>query len=124
MSSCPGKSAKCVFALDVPGIHVFLCLNTKTWMAGPGHDGKPDRATEYVNLFDPWFGDRILELDERVLVRWRRLVWDGQKSDYTYAQPDALLAATALEHDLSVVTHNSADFARADVPLFNPWAES
>jgi hypothetical protein len=28
----PGKSAKRVFAPDVPGIHVFLCV--KTWMAG------------------------------------------------------------------------------------------
>ncbi len=35
----------------------------------------------------PWFGDRILEVDERVLVRWRRLVWDGQKVGYTYVQP-------------------------------------
>jgi toxin FitB len=45
-----------------------------------------------------WFGDRILEVDERVLVRWRQLVWDGQRSRYTYSQPDALLAATALVH--------------------------
>ena len=39
-SSCPAKSAKRVFALDAPGIHVFLCW-AKTWMAGtkPGHDG-------------------------------------------------------------------------------------
>jgi hypothetical protein len=33
-SSCPGKSAKRVFALDVPGIHVFLLLESKAWMAG------------------------------------------------------------------------------------------
>ena len=71
----------------------------------------------------PWFGDRILEVDERVLGRWRRLVWDGQKAGYTYAQPDALLAATALVHELGVVTRNAADFERAGVRLINPWHE-
>ena len=47
----------------------------------------------------PWFADRIQEVDEKVLLRWRSLVWDGQKAGYTYAQPDALLAATAIEHE-------------------------
>ena len=33
--SCPGRSAKRVFALDVPGIHVLnLTKSKKTWMAG------------------------------------------------------------------------------------------
>ena len=40
---------------------------------------------------------------------------------YTYAQPDALLAATALVHDLGVATRNEDDFARAGVRLLNPW---
>jgi predicted nucleic acid-binding protein len=69
----------------------------------------------------PWFADRILEVDERVLVRWRQLVWQGQRSHYTYSQPDALLAATALVHELGVVTRNAEDFARAGVRLLNPW---
>jgi predicted nucleic acid-binding protein len=69
----------------------------------------------------PWFGDRILEVDDRVLLRWRRLVWDGQKASYTHSQPDALLAATALVHELGVVTRNTADFRRADLRLFDPW---
>ncbi len=69
----------------------------------------------------PWFGDRIIEVTERVMVRWRWLVWTGQKEKYTYSQPDALLAATALEHDLGVVTRNTSDFDRAGVVLLNPW---
>lgn len=68
-----------------------------------------------------WFGRRILEVDETVLVAWRRLVTDGQKTRYTYAQPDALIAATAKVHDLAVVTRNIDDFARAGVPILNPW---
>jgi predicted nucleic acid-binding protein len=72
----------------------------------------------------PWFGERILEVDERILLRWRWLVWEGQKVNYTFAQPDALLAATALEHGLGVVTRNTGDFAYAGVRLLNPWLQA
>ena len=72
----------------------------------------------------PWFGERILEVDEPILIRWRWLVWEGQKTHYTYAQPDALLAATALAHELGVVTRNTADFERAGVRLLNPWLQA
>ena len=71
----------------------------------------------------PWFGARIIDLDERVLVRWRQMVWEGQEVGYTYAQPDALLAATAIVQELAVVTRNTADFERAGVRLCNPWTE-
>ena len=71
-----------------------------------------------------WFGERILEVDEAVLLAWRRLITEGQKSRYTYSQPDALIAATALVHGLGVVTRNAADFERAGVTLCNPWAET
>jgi len=68
-----------------------------------------------------WFGERILDVDEPVLLTCRRLAWEGQKANYTYSQPDALIAATALVHSLGVVTRNVADFARAGVRPFNPW---
>jgi predicted nucleic acid-binding protein len=72
----------------------------------------------------PWFGERILEVDEKVLVRWRWLVWEGKKVNYTFAQPDALLAATALQHGLGVVTRNIEDFEQAGVRLLNPWLDA
>jgi predicted nucleic acid-binding protein len=34
---------------------------------------------------------------------------------------DALIAATALEHRMTVVTRNTADFAPTGVPTLNPW---
>ena len=72
----------------------------------------------------PWFGNRILDVDDRVLLRWRRLVWDGQRAHDTYSQPDALLAATALVHELGVVTRNTADFERAGLRLLDPWQQA
>lgn len=68
-----------------------------------------------------WFGNRILEVDEAVLLAWRRLVTEGQKARYTYAQPDALIAATAKVYELAVATRNVEDFVRAGVPILNPW---
>jgi predicted nucleic acid-binding protein len=37
------------------------------------------------------------------------------------ADRDALIAATALVHGMTIVTRNIADFAATQVPLFNPW---
>lgn len=68
-----------------------------------------------------WFGERILDVDEAVLLAWRRLARAGQKVNYSYAQPDALIAATALVHELAVVTRNIDDFEQPGVPLLNPW---
>jgi len=70
-----------------------------------------------------WFGDRILAVDETVLLTWRRLAAEGHKAGHTYSQPDALIAATALVHNLGVVTRNTGDFERAGVKLHDPWAE-
>ena len=37
--------------------------------------------------------------------------------------PDGMIAATALEHDLTVVTRNTKDFANLGVALLNPWEQ-
>jgi len=37
---------------------------------------------------------------------------------------DSLLAATALQHDLVLVTRNLRDFACAGLRIFDPWAEA
>ena len=40
------------------------------------------------------------------------------------SQPDLIIAATALQHGLTVVTRDTGDYALARVPLLNPWAAS
>ena len=70
----------------------------------------------------PWFADRILPVDEDVILEWRRMVAVGKDKGITFSQPDLFIAATARLHSLTVCTRNSADFVETGVPVFNPWS--
>ena len=69
----------------------------------------------------PAFAGRILPVTEDMVLKWRLLMEDGRKIGHTYSHPDLLLAATALEYGLTVVTRDRSDFDKARVPVFNPW---
>ena len=69
----------------------------------------------------PMFEQRILAVTEDIMFRWRLLVEDGRKAGHTFSQPDLILAATALEHGLTLVSRDTRDYERAHVPVFNPW---
>jgi predicted nucleic acid-binding protein len=68
----------------------------------------------------PMFEERVLEITEDIMLKWRLLV-EGRKSGHTFSQPDLIIAATALHHGLTVVSRNTDDFERANVPVLNPW---
>ena len=68
------------------------------------------------------FSGRVLPVTQEILLRWRILMDHGRRHNRTYSQPDLFLAATALEHDLTLVTRNTRDFAGiAGIQLLNPW---
>ena len=78
---------------------------------------------DWLNLtVRPMFEQRVLPIGEEVMLRWRLLVEDGRKQGHTYSQPDLIIAATALHHGMTVVTRDTADYAKTKVALFNPWA--
>jgi predicted nucleic acid-binding protein len=62
------------------------------------------------------FGDRILVLDDAVA-----LVCAGLHVPDKRPERDAIIAATALHYDLTVVTRNIRDFTGTGVRLLNPW---
>jgi len=76
------------------------------------------------NELRPWFSDRLLDVDEDVFVVWRRLVEKGKAMRHTFPQPDLFIAATAVLHDLCVVTRNAGDFLRTGAPVLNPWTDA
>ncbi|KGM31666.1 type II toxin-antitoxin system VapC family toxin [Inquilinus limosus] len=65
----------------------------------------------------PAFAGRILPVDTEVAIRCAALHVPDP-----WADRDALIAATALVHAMTVVTRNTADFAPTGVRLLNPWS--
>lgn len=68
-----------------------------------------------------WFAGRILPVTESIAERWGRLAARGKRSGVTLAVVDGVLAATALEHGLTLVTRNVRDFVGLGLALLNPW---
>jgi len=64
----------------------------------------------------PAFTGRVLSIDGAVARRCARLHVPDRSNEC-----DALIAATALVHDMTVVTRNSRDFAFSGAPVLNPW---
>lgn len=67
------------------------------------------------------FDGRILAVDQTIADRWGRLAAKASLSGRTISAVDGLLAATALHHNLTLVTRNTKDVAITDVSFFNPW---
>lgn len=65
-----------------------------------------------------WFGDRLLPVDRGVADRWGIMLSLAGRPAPTI---DSLLAATALHHNLRMVTRNVDDFRFAGLEVVNPW---
>lgn len=65
-----------------------------------------------------WFEGRVLPVDLGVADRWGRLLAEVGRSVPTI---DSLLAATALHHDLALVTRNARDFDYPGLEVINPF---
>lgn len=93
---------------------------------GIGIDPSPVRRAALndwlLETIIPFFTGRTLEVTVPVLLRWRMLMEVGRRSGRTFSQPDLLLAATALEHNLTLITRNIKDFTSIpDLKVSNPW---
>lgn len=86
---------------------------------GVGDEVRKQTLIDWLETDLPtFFTGRILDVNGAVADRWGRLVAAAGRPLPTI---DSLLAATALEHDLVLVTRNTKDFAGLPVEVFNPW---
>ena len=67
------------------------------------------------------FASRLLPVTKNIGDRWASLSAQAQRRGTPLAIMDGVIAATALEHDLTVATRNVKDFAGLGVAVFNPW---
>ena len=65
-----------------------------------------------------WFEGRVLAVDLSVADRWGRLLAEVDRPVPTI---DSLLAATALHHELRLVTRNAGDFDYPGLQVINPF---
>jgi predicted nucleic acid-binding protein len=83
------------------------------------------RRTDLEQWFEddlvPRFRGRILPVTYSIADRWGILDGECQLRGTPLNTADGMIAATALEHDLTVVTRNLKDFAGLGVTVFNPW---
>ena len=88
-------------------------------------------ATNHQRALSEWledellvrFKDKVLPIDTAVVLVWGKLVADLEKQGKPMPAIDSLLAATALQGGLALVTRNEGDFAHCGVTVINPWEE-
>ncbi|MGH9560084.1 MAG: type II toxin-antitoxin system VapC family toxin [Terracidiphilus sp.] len=72
----------------------------------------------------PMFAQRVLQISEDIMFKWRLLIEDGRKAGHTYSQPDLIIAAAGLHHGLTVVSRDTSDYLKAGVAVFDPWLDA
>ena|SRR5256885_2989203 len=67
------------------------------------------------------FSSRILPIDGAIADRWGSLAAVAKARGAALSTIDGLLAATAIQHNLTIVSRNDTDFSGAHVSILNPW---
>jgi len=86
----------------------------------PDTDQKNDLENFLENIIFR-FDRHIIYLDLVVIKRWAALTAELEKKGKPMTIIDSFIAATALAHDLTIITRNESDFISADVQLLNIW---
>ena len=69
------------------------------------------------------FSGRIIPVDPGIAARWGRIAGAAERAGRVIPVIDGLLAATALENGLTLVTRDTSHMEPVGVDLFNPWEE-
>jgi len=76
-------------------------------------------------LFDdllPTFEGRIIHVDEKLMTTWAKMLAGLKSKGLVRPSFNSLIEATALQHNLILVTRNERNFRDSAVSVFNAWA--
>jgi predicted nucleic acid-binding protein len=89
----------------------------------PGDKRRP-QLKKAVAALEGRFSGRVLSLSDKIALRWGAI--SGEVKRLTGHSPsviDTMLAATAIEHDLYLVTRNVSHVLHSGATVFNPWKD-
>lgn len=108
----------------------FDSLSTDRFFVSVITFGELKRGIDAVQRTDAVFAQELIEWLAKVMAEWRSrtlfidtaiaLRWGGVSATIGNKNADLLIASTALEHDLTVVTRNVRDFEPTGVRIVNP----
>ena len=91
---------------------------------GIAQHSDPVQSEQLQHWFDTvlrrWFDGRVLPVISSIAERAGQMIGEKAKAGRVLALADALIAATAVEHELILVTRNVRDFSGIDVRIINP----
>lgn len=76
---------------------------------------------DWIGQLHAGFAGRVLPFTAETASYWGEMCARAEAGGRTLAAFDSVIAATALEHGLALVTRNEADFVAAPVVVINPW---
>jgi toxin FitB len=71
----------------------------------------------------PGFQGRILKIDQKLMTTWAKMMADLKVKGIVRPSFDSLIEATALHHQLILVTRNVKNFQSSQVTILNPWED-
>lgn len=77
--------------------------------------------TEWLNQIRSEMPNRIMPFEQSTTDYWANMCATAEKVGKTLSVFDSLIASTAIEHGLVIVTRNTRDFEAAPVMQLNPW---
>ena len=81
-----------------------------------------DDLSAWVQQLEAGFENRVLAFTKETATGWAQMCAKAEAAGKPMAAFDSIIAATALEHGLALVTRNLRDFEQAPVRLINPWS--
>lgn len=89
-------------------------------------------AGERRDRLDTWlteqvpqrFEERLLPVDAETANLWGRVMAQGQAAGRPPGTTDCFIAATVLQHDMTLVKRNVSDFEALGVRLVSPWTDA